>query len=190
MGRPSKLTEAQWLDVERRHLEGVSIRQLARDFGISPARVSERISKRVTAQKILANQLAETELSLSALPVSEQVAVRALADKLKSISSNLADAALFGSMTANKLAAAAHHCANKIRLGQGQSPDDNAVTLRDVVVLTGAANEAAKIGLNLLAANKAAVDKANTPTPQDITDLSHLSDAELMAMASADAAHG
>ena len=188
MGRPSKLTEAEWLDVERRHLSGASLRQLARDFGVSPGRISERISKRVTIQKALANQIADAEMSLSSLPVSEQVAVRALADELKSISVNLAGAARLGSMTARQLAEVAHAQARKIKTHDGADPEANSTALKSTVALTMAANEAAKMGLSLLSAvNKDAAREQPVPAGEakSLTDLSHLSDAELMALVAA-----
>jgi hypothetical protein len=160
MARPSKLTEKEWAEIERRHLAGESIRSLAREFRVAASSISERISERTTVQKSVAKQLAAAEMAFSALPVSERISVRSLADELKAISSHLASAAKYGSMTAHKLNAIAH--AQSEQIDEMAALADNTEALRSVIAMTEGANKAAIIGLNLLAANKDAVKNANT----------------------------
>lgn len=170
MARPSKLTEKQWAEVERRHLAGESIRALAKEFGIAPSNVSARVSKRASVQKAVANQLATAELAFSALPVSEQIAVRNLADELKDISGHLASSAKYGAMTSHRLNAIAHKQTDLI--DETGSLEENTEALKSVMAFTKVANEAASTGLNLLRANKETVDglnrDADKPEPKQI----------------------
>jgi Helix-turn-helix domain of resolvase len=171
MGRPSKLSDIQWAEIGRRLAKGEKPADLAREYRISKALISNRFSKRIETLKTIAKQVAEAETAFSALPISEQVSVRSLADDLKSISSHLASAAKFGSMTAHKLNAIANVQAEQI--DETASLDDNAQAVRSVVVMTEAANKAAVIGLNLLAANKDRLKSADDPidiTPTAIPD--------------------
>lgn len=170
MGRPSKLTDAQWETVGKRLLAGDSVASLAREFGVSKAAVSNRFSKRNETIKTVAKQIVETERSLSFLNVSEQMAARSLADDLKAVSEHLAGAARFGSATAHRLAGIAHSKVSEI--------DDAAVltgesveTLRGIAVLTKMANEASEIGVNLLRANKDEIERLNRKPDDPVGDL-------------------
>lgn len=108
MGRPSKLSEAQWAEVKRRVLGGESISDLAKEFKVSKATISARVSKQVENVKNVANQLVKADLALGALAVSEQVLAVSLASKLRAISDNLASAAHYGAQTAHRLNALAN----------------------------------------------------------------------------------
>src|ERR1051326_2866876 len=114
MSRPSKLTDAQWETIGKRLLAGESTSSLAREFGVSKAAISTRLSKRTETVKSVANQIVATERALELLNVSEQIAARSLADELKSISTHLAGAAKFGAMTAHRLAGIAQNKALEI----------------------------------------------------------------------------
>lgn len=139
---------------------------LAREYGVSKANISGRFSERLETIKGVAKQVAEAEMAFSALPVSEQCSVRSLADELKGISKHLAAAAHYGAMTAHRL--------SSIAQAQVQQMDDtaplaaNAGTLKSVIAITAGANEAAKIGLNLLAANKDMVKDATAADTQAV----------------------
>lgn len=153
MGRPSKLTDKQWDDVARRHLAGETIRGLAKELKIGASNVSAHVSKRVQTQKDVANQIIAADSALKALPISEQIAVCALVDDLKAISSHLASAGKYGSMTAHRLSAIAHKHTDLIDETAGLTAE-NTEALKSVMALTKAANDSSQIGLNLLAANK------------------------------------
>lgn len=168
MGRPSKLTDKQWESIGKRLLAGESAASLAREFGVSKASLSSRFSKRTETVKSVANQIVETERSLSLLNVSEQIAARSLADELKSISTHLAGAAKFGAMTAHRLSGIAQAKSLEV---DGAAPlnDKSRATLADVAILGRMANGAAEIGINLLRANKEAIDAMNKgDAPEDM----------------------
>ena len=152
MGRPSKLSAKQWAEIERRNINGESIRSLAKEFKIGASRISERISERIPKHKELAKTLACAEVAFDALSVSEQVSVRTLTDTLKSISFHLGGAAKHGAITAHRLSVIAN--AQVDRIDETASLADNTEALKSVMAMTRGANDAATIGLNLLAANK------------------------------------
>lgn len=152
MGRPSKLSEKQWAEVERRLLAGEVCRALAREFGVSDGAIRQRLSARVDTVKAVANQMLAADKALNDLPVSSRIFALNLLDDLKAISGHLGGAGKFGAMTAYRLSALAHQQVSNIR--EDALPDENASMLKSVAIVTATANEAAKIGLNLLAANR------------------------------------
>lgn len=161
MGRPSKLTDAQWESVGKRLLAGESAFSLAKEFGVDRAAVTRRFSQRNATVKAVANQIVETETALSFLNAAEQIAARNLADDLKAISGHLAGAARFGAATAHRLSGIAH---SKVAEIDDTAPlAENILTLKDVSILTKMANEASEIGVNLLKANKETIDELNKP---------------------------
>lgn len=168
MGRPSKLTDAQWEKIGKRLLLGESVSALAREFGVSKATVSERFSERVRNVKDVANQLVATDRAMGLLNVSEQIAARSLADDLKAISEQLAGAARYGASTAHRLAGIAN---GKASLIDDAAPLSEAsmAQLKGIDVLTRMANNAAEIPLGLLKANKEKVDEMNKgDVPEDM----------------------
>lgn len=155
MARPFKLTDKQWTEIERRVLAGESMRALGSEFGVSDTAIRKRLSSHVKPIKTIANQLAEAERAMEALPIGSQVKVRRLADELKDISANLASAARDSSQTAALMANLANRTAVSI------NPDEvDPEQVKSVMVLTKASNDAAVIGLDLIAANKDAAEKA------------------------------
>lgn len=159
MGRPSKLTDAQWEQIGKRLLAGESAASLAREFKVSTGLISQRFSKRTQAVKSTADKIVEAERALSFLNVSEQIAARNLADDLKAISEHLAGAARYGAATAHRLSGIAH---GKVAEIDDAAPlGENIESLKNVAVLTRMANEASEIGVNLLKANKDEIDRLN-----------------------------
>jgi hypothetical protein len=153
MGRPSKLTDAQWEEIKARLAKGEKAADLAREFKVSKTRISERVSKRASTVKAVANQILAAEDAFRALPVPEQIAAVSLLDEMRAISMHMAGAGKFGAATAHRLSGIAHA---KVQEIDDAAPltDDSRNALRDVAVLTEMANKAANIPLNLLAANK------------------------------------
>jgi hypothetical protein len=162
MARPSKLTDKQWEQIGKRLLQGESTSSLAREFGVSKASVSGRFSERSNTVKATASLIVASERAMELLNVSEQVAARSLADDLKAISAQLAGAARFGSATAHRLAGIAH---GKVQEIDDAAPmdEESLITLKGIAALTRMSNEASEIGINLLRANKEAVDTMNKP---------------------------
>ena len=165
MGRPSKLTEKQWAEIAERMATCESVRALAREFGVSEAAIRLRLSAQVEKIKVVANQIVTTEASIKALPISAQITAHNLADQLRSISGHLAGAANFGAATAHRLSGIVHA---KVQEIDDAAPlnTESMESLKVVAVLTRMANEASDIGVNLLKANKDAMDDLNKVTRQ------------------------
>jgi len=139
---------------------GETTRSLAREFKISESTIRERLSAQVEKIKSVANQILTTEAALKSLPISAQITAHNLADQLRSISGHLAGAANFGAATAHRLAGIAHGKVSEIDDAAPLS-EESMQSLKGIAVLTRTANEASEIALNLLKANKEAVDDIN-----------------------------
>jgi hypothetical protein len=162
VGRPSKLTDAQWEQIGKRLLAGESAGSLAREFGVDKAAISRRFSQRNATIKTVAKQIVETDRALSFLNASEQIAARSLADDLKAISEHMAGAARFGAATAHRLSGIAHSKVAEIDDAEITAPA-SIEALKSVAVLTKMANESSEIAVNLLRANKETIDELNKP---------------------------
>lgn len=186
MGRPSKLTQAQWDDVERRLLSGETARSLGREFDVSEGAIRkkfgahQKVSAQSTQVRTVAEKLAEANTALAALPPSQRPVAISLAERLQNISDNLVSAASLGAATAHRLNALANSEVSKI---DDAEPLKSGESLKGVMVLTRLANDSASIALNLLAANKDTVAKINTDPPaQSKLDPSKLSDVALQEL--------
>jgi hypothetical protein len=180
-GRPSKLSEAQWVQIMQRLVAGEKAADLAREFKISRSALSGRVSKRAETINTVANQIVTAERALGSLSVSEQIITVNLASKLRSISDNLASAAQYGAQTAHRLNALANSEAAKIDDADPMGPKSLAA-LKAVAVLTRGANDASDIPLNLLAANKESIKKFNDEPPPASFDTSKLSDGAIQEL--------
>jgi hypothetical protein len=168
MARPSKLTDKQWAEIERRLLDGDKPAALAKEYGIDRAAITRKFSQQVRNVNLVANQIVAVEKSLRALPVAQQLQAITLADELRAISTHLAGAAKFGAMTAHKLSAIANEQSEFI--DSAATGEENAEALKSVMALTKTANEAAATGLNLLSANKEMTKAAHAADePQAMT---------------------
>lgn len=164
MGRKSKLTEAQWAEIESRLLSGESRRALGREFGIAETSIRQKFAGSVEKVKEVADKIVQATRAVQALPPLARVNAQNLARKLIDISENLASAALHGSATAHRLNALANSEVGKV---DDADPMASLENLRNVGVLTKLANESASIGINLLAANKEAIKRMNEPQGDD-----------------------
>lgn len=160
MGRKSKLTDAQWAEIERRMLVGGSTRALAKEFGVGEATLRGRKSAQVAEIKSVANQIVTTERALQALPISAQIHAQNHASRLRALSDNLLNAASLGAATSHRLAAIANAEVQKLDDSNPFEPK-SLEALRGVAVLTKLANDSAAPGLNILAASKDAIKAAN-----------------------------
>jgi hypothetical protein len=173
MGRTSKLTEKQWESIGKRLLDGESARSLGREFGVAESAIRKRLSAQVGQVKTVANQLVETERAFNALPISAQISARTLANRLLAISDHLAGAAEYGAATAHRLSGIAHMKANEIDDAKPLDAE-SLESLRGIAALTKMANDASEIGVNLLRANKEAVDGLSKPEDKEVpTGLNH-----------------
>lgn len=171
MARPSKLTDKQWMVIEKRLVDGESARALGREFGVSDAAIRKHFGSQHKEIKRVANQMVEAEIAFKSLPISSQVLAKNLSSKLISISEHLAGAAEFGAMTAHRLAGIAN---GQVDLVDDAQPEKSVESLKRISVLTKMANESSEIGVNLLRANKEAVDDLNKNSkPEAPSGLSH-----------------
>jgi hypothetical protein len=153
MGRPSKLTEAQWDEIRRRLLEGEKAADLAREYGVSKTRISENVSKRASAVKDVAKQIVKAESDFRKLSVSEQFDTVSILRNLTNTFGHLSSAAAYNAATAHRLAGIAHM---KVAEIDDAAPltEESLGALKGIAVLTRMANEASEIGMNLVRANK------------------------------------
>jgi hypothetical protein len=165
MARPSKLSPEQWAEIERRIVSGEVLRDLAKEFDVSPAAISRKgftqQSKQVQA---VAQQVAEAQTALAELPVAQQYTALSLASKLRNISDSLAAGAELGAKNFHRLSSLANTELQKV---DDANPAGSESTLKVVAGLTKMANDAAASPLNLLAANKETVKELNMPKPED-----------------------
>lgn len=183
MARPSKLSEKEWNSVQKAHIDGESIRSLSRKYKVAESAIRARISAQSKTIKKLANQIVETEREFQDLPVNAQCAVISLADELKAISTHLASSAKHGSMASSKLNAMMHAEVQRFQDGaqesilNGVSPltTESIENLKGIGALSRLANSASEIGLNLLKANKEAIDGMNKPQDDQAAFLRELS---------------
>ena len=81
-GRPSKLSASAWRVVVHRVLDGESLRQIAQEYGVSPAAVSEHIGPEVRAVRRVVNLLLAVDEALAGLTPAERMAARKLAAEI------------------------------------------------------------------------------------------------------------
>lgn len=179
MGRPSKLSIEQWAEVTRRLAEGEKATELAKAYGVSKTAISNRVSKRAETVKAVANQLVAAEHELRSLPVSEQILTLNLADKLRSISNHAASAAENGMMVAHRLTGISRMLVERI---DDADPAGSMADLKAVAAMGRIANDAAHIGLNLLAANKGTIPISEPPDAS--RKMREMTDDDLLAIAS------
>jgi len=153
MGRKSKLTDAQWDQIQKRLLAGELPADLAREFKIDRAAITRRFSQQLNTVKSVAKQIVSAEEALYDLPVAQQLITISLANDLRAISRHLAGAGVKGAATAHRISAMAH-AQTEFLDDTDTTGETNVPILKSINMLTSVANDAAKIGLNLLAANK------------------------------------
>lgn len=158
MGRKSKLTDKQWEEIRKRLLMGDKASALAREYGVGVSRISERFSAKINELKTVADRVVKAESAIKtvhnevmALPISERIAVLALADDMRTISTHLSGAARYGAATAHRLAGIANAQVDKI---DDMNPMESQEILQAISALTKMSNESAKIGIDLINASK------------------------------------
>lgn len=173
MGRKSSLTPEQWVEVERRHLvNGDSINALAAEFGVNESSVRRRIKPNRAespSRKNPLHELAEEKVRIDAeskrvseqiasLPYANQLIVSDLARKLTNISEHIGSAAEISAASAHRLSILANQ---QLELVDDVNPLRNTVQLQAAALLQKMANGASEIPLNLLRANKDAIEDMN-----------------------------
>jgi hypothetical protein len=159
MGRPSKLSPAQWEEVERRLAAGEGASDLSREFGVHPSQVTRRVAQKSQKVREVAQKVAEAQTALAELPVAQQYSALSLAETISNVMKSSAKAAELGAKTAHRLQALANTEAAKIDDANPGSSASEA-SLRTVAMLTKVANEAAATGMGLISVTKDRMAKA------------------------------
>lgn len=146
MSRTSKLSEKQWLEIERRLEAGESVRALAREFKISPSAISARFSEQQKKIKKVTNQIVEANQALKSLPLSAQISVHNRTQRLMAIQAATDDAAIAGSNISKIVSEAAH------RRVKAATDDEliDAEYLKSLMAAGMVSNTHAKIGLDVM----------------------------------------
>lgn len=153
MGRPSKLSDSQWDELNRRILAGERAADLAREYGVSKSAISKRCKTPLDEVRSVANQVLAAESALKSLPVSQRNMAVDLIDELRQLSMSTALVARLGMQTAHRLASIANEEVQKVG---DADPLKSAVSMKTVEWLGEIVRVHASVGLNLLAANKEA----------------------------------
>jgi len=175
MSKPSRLSDTQWAEIEKKNLEGVPVRQLAREYNIAEGQIRRRITAQVKNIKSVANSIVYAQTELEKLPLTAQITAQTLAYKMRSVSSNLASVADLNAATAHRLSALANQQVNLI---DDTKPLENMELLKGISALTNMSNESTKAGIELLKVNKEVSKQDETAK-----NLKVISDDELYAIA-------
>ena len=156
MGRPSKLTDVQWAQIEKRLMSGESASSLAREFGVNRAAVSRRLSQHIATVKTVANLIVEADAAFRSLPVAQQIATTQQVDILKSMSNHLAHAGNYGAAISHRLKAVASEMSDRITSLDVNDEDypDNIENIKNIAALVRTSNESAHIALELIKSSK------------------------------------
>jgi hypothetical protein len=164
MGRKSKLTDAQWREIEQRLLNGESGNALAKEFGIAASSLREKTAH-VKVIKESVNQIVEAEVKIQALPISAQITAHSYAARLRQISSGLLETAANGVATSARLSSIARKKADELKDIDLEKESDS-VRLKTIIAINRAANEAASVGIDLMKANKEAMVNLDDDKPK------------------------
>ena len=164
MARPSKLTDKQWQEITDRVLNGESKRSLAKEYGIAESSIREKVSAQCEEIKNVAHQLVAAECAVKKLNLPAQVSAHNLASKLMSMSYNMADTGNKGAAIASRLSTIAE---KHMGFVETAAYDNNLESMMEGVKTVNAimrtANESSALAVDLLKANKEAVDSMNKP---------------------------
>jgi glutamine synthetase adenylyltransferase len=175
MSRPPALAPAQQEEVRRRLAAGEGVRALAREYKVGDATI-RRLAAHSARIRNVAEKLAEAQSALAELPPSQQHIALSLAEKLRSISDNLASAAEYGAKTAHRLHALANSEVAKIDDADPAASEDS---FRTVGALTRLANDSAHVALNLLGSNRDSLKRRDEDAPVPSIEPGQLADATL-----------
>jgi hypothetical protein len=153
MGRPSKLSQPQVIEIGRRMAAGEATRALAREFRVGEATLRRIFSAQAPIIQDVARRLSTAELDLSRLPVTAQKSARTLADQMVAVGSHLWNGAENGAKTFEILTSKAVRRAEA--LGEDFTEDgEGREELKIINALNTAGNEAIKTAVALVNANK------------------------------------
>lgn len=196
MGRPSKLTTEQWLEVEHRHVvDKVPVLVLAKEYGVNESAIRRKIrpnlaeqARGITKLRDLAEEkvhaernVAVVDAKIAELPEHRQIIVHDLAQRIKSVAVHLTCAAEASARTARKLTMLAEAQANRIDVDRPLT-DKTRNLVTGISAITRTANEAGSIGMGLIAAHRVGLPGAADVPDGGVVDLTDEElDAELRA---------
>jgi len=152
----AKLTQKQWDKIKSRLDAGDKAIDLAKEYGITRGAISNKFAKHQKIVREVANQIVSVEKTIQGLPIAIQIDAFHLANELMAISTHVSQGARYGAMTFHRLAGVANMHAQRLN---DDAPDEESLLM--IAKLTKTGNEAASPALNLLAANKAAIERIN-----------------------------
>ena len=161
--KPKKeLTEAQWKDIIRRAVvDNVTPYILGKEYGIPASTIRSRLKSAQIAQvKPLANQLSKISSEIGKMDNFAQALTFSLSNRLCNISNDLAEMAELGAGTGKTLFAIA--AAQKLKIDK-ENPMETADVLQAIGALTELGNKSAAVGREMLANNKAILEKMAEP---------------------------
>jgi len=159
-----RVSKATWDKIKAKIDSGQSIRSIAREFGLADTSIRTHFGLQVKKVKEVANQIVAAEIALSNLPENLQLQACRLADDLRSISKHIGSGSKFGAMTYHRLSGIANQQVDKINEADIEGSIQH---LQNVAVITRTANEAARIPIDLLNANKKIIDELNSPSQHE-----------------------
>jgi len=164
MARPSKLSEKQLNEATERIALGESIRAIAKEYGVSEGALRARVSTQANTVKNVAQLMLDAEIEFKQLPVSTRVITHNVLDKLRSITEDITSSAAKGASISNRLAAIAE---KHLSFAETASYDENIdmviENVKTVNAIMRTANESSALAVDLLKANKEAVDSMSKP---------------------------
>lgn len=176
MGRPSVLKPHIKTEILRRLAMGEKAPDLRKEFKLTETTFRRNFSEAATKVREVATALATAEAAFEELPVSAQVTARDLANRLKGISMSMAQASEIHASNAKKLARMAQTTLDgvdpqSVALGL-ESADEG---IKRVMRLTTVSNEASRMPMGLMQANKeAAKEQTGRKTLEDLLEESRV----------------
>lgn len=145
----SKITPRQWTNIERSVLrDGESMRQVAERYGVTEAAIRKRLAKARTEQiEEVAIKVAEGERAIRSLKPVERIRARSLAEMLTEMSHTMSEVAELDMRNALKLTQMKADRLDALMPGDADG-------LKEVVLLSEAANKSSKLGVDLMTVGK------------------------------------
>ena len=183
MGRKSKLTEKKWMEIERRHIEGESIRSLAKEAGLTEAAVRKRIGARTKTVIEVSNQMVAAKKAFDILPVSLQISTQTRANKLMAMQADLDEAGANGARTAKRISQAVQNIVAE-QIDVALIDNDNLKAMMAAGMVTNAHAKIAQDQLTL-ATKPNALQDPDKPNDHPSFDASKLSTSALKEIVAA-----
>lgn len=151
MGRKAKLTPQQIKHYQDRHVEGESIRSLAKEAGVSEVTLRGYIGE--TARKInnVANQIVAADWALKSLPIAAQAQAQDRAARIQRMKANLESGMEMLSGNFMRLASMSQTELSKVD-ETALTEDSTIERLRSVSRLTAMANTSVEVPMRMAAA--------------------------------------